>query len=417
MTSFPQTIVVVNDQAHVSGGAAFVAIAEARELADRGLEVIYFSGVGPVAEELKHPRITVICLEMREILFDPNRLRAMTSGIWNLPAERALSRCLEVQDARTTLVHFHSWMKCLSPAVLGVPRRRGFRSVLTQHDFFAVCPTGGFFDFARKEICFRRPLSRDCICTNCDSRNYAHKLWRVARSTVQAGAVDIEKCIDLLLSVSAFADQILARNQSRARRMVVDNPAPMERRPRQSRLGGGDFLYVGRLSEEKGVRMLKKAITAAEGTLRIVGDGPLRKELEAEWPEATYLGWLSRAEVQDEMRQAQALIFPSLWYETAGLVAIEAAANGLPVIVADSCAATSYVQDGKTGIWFKSGSTAALSAALQKLSEPSEAERLSIAAYQWYWKRPWTISRHVDDLLEAYRTLEAPGDTTPSATR
>ena len=411
MTLSYTTFVIVNDQAHISGGAPLVAICEARELAERGFRVIFFAGVAPIADELLHPRIEVVCLSQHEIISDPNRLRAATTGLWNEAARRTLTALLRRENPQTTLVHFHVWMKCLSPSVLGVPHAEGFRSVLTQHDFFAVCPTGGFYDFGSKQICQRQPLSIACICARCDSRSYPQKLWRVARSEIQAHLVDINQAIDLFISVSVFADKILAVHQPDLNRRVVDNPAPMTRHPRNPRTVASPFLFVGRLSEEKGLWLMKAAAQAAGVAVRLVGDGPLRKELEAAWPEAVFLGWQPREVVQSEMRQAQALIFPSLWYETAGLVAIEAAANGLPVIVADTCAATSYVHPEHTGIWFKGGSLVELTHALTRLKDQTLADRLSEHAYDWYWSKPWTIARHVDDLIEVYASLPPPAHT------
>lgn len=403
-----KTFVIVNDQAHISGGAPLVAIVEARELASRGHRVIFFSAVAPIAGELTHPLIEVVCLGQKEIISDPNRLRAAFGGIWNVKARRALRACLTKENPKSTLVHFHVWMKCLSPAVLGVPHALGFRAVLTQHDFFVACPTGGFYDFGARAICMRRPLSGSCICARCDSRSYPQKLWRVVRSLVQAKMVKIESCIDMFISVSSFANNILAQYQPNLRRVVVDNPAPMERHPRRNRNETRDLLFVGRLSEEKGLRLLKRATRATGIKVRLVGSGPLQTELATDWPEATFLGWLPRTQVQAEMRAARALVFPSLWYETAGLVAIEAAATGLPVIVADTCAATSYVQHEKTGVWFTGGSVEALTAALVRCQDDVAVEEWSVAAYNWYWSSPWTVARHVDALIEVYASIPPP---------
>ncbi|MCS6244892.1 MAG: glycosyltransferase family 4 protein [Opitutus sp.] len=402
------TFVIVNDQAHISGGAPLVAISAARELAERGYRVVFFAGVAPIAEELHHPQIEVVCLNQHEILSDPSRIRAAVTGIWNQAARNALTAVLRRENPQTTLVHFHVWMKCLSPSVLSVPQAEGLRSVLTQHDFFALCPTGGFYDFGSQQVCERKPLSLGCVCANCDSRSYPQKLWRVARTAVQAYGAQINRAIDVFISVSTFADKILARHQPQLKRRVVDNPAPMVRYPRTPRTTPRPFLFVGRLSEEKGIWLMKKAAQKAGIQVRLVGDGPLRKQLEADWPEAVFLGWQPRDVVQAEMREAQALIFPSLWYETAGLVAIEAAANGLPVIVADTCAATSYVQPEKTGLWFKGGSQVELVAALLRLKDPTLADSLSAQGYDWYWSQPWTIARHVDDLISVYADIPLP---------
>jgi glycosyltransferase involved in cell wall biosynthesis len=111
--------------------------------------------------------------------------------------------------------------------------------------------------------------------------------------------------------------------------------------------------------------------------------------------------------IRAELRQARALVLPSLWYETLGLVAIEAAAAGVPAIVSDGCAATDYVRHGENGLHFTHASAPALTAALQALAgDDVLAARLGAAAYRWYWDNPWTAARHVDDLLAIYRTIK-----------
>ena len=80
-------VVIVNDFASVSGGAAQVAFAGARGLAERGHRVTFFAAVGPVDAALaKHTNITVHCLEQEDILRDPQRMRALWRGIWNSKA-------------------------------------------------------------------------------------------------------------------------------------------------------------------------------------------------------------------------------------------------------------------------------------------------------------------------------------------
>jgi glycosyltransferase involved in cell wall biosynthesis len=89
--------------------------------------------------------------------------------------------------------------------------------------------------------------------------------------------------------------------------------------------------------------------------VRFIGDGPLKDELMRVAPSVTVTGWQTPSEAHELMRQSRALVLPSLWYETQGLVVAEASAMGVPVIVPSTSAAREWVEDGVTGLIFKGG--------------------------------------------------------------
>jgi glycosyltransferase involved in cell wall biosynthesis len=111
---------------------------------------------------------------------------------------------------------------------------------------------------------------------------------------------------------------------------------------------------------------------------------------------------LSRDLVKQELSGARALIFPSLWYETEGLVVLEAAALGVPAVVADSSAARDLVIDGETGLYFRGGDEKALQTVMARLQDDQLVRRLGRAAYVNYWNSPRSLEHHVADLEEVY---------------
>lgn len=407
----PFEVVILNDYATTTGGSTAVAIASALGLAERGVRVTYFSCVGPVAPELRDvPNLEVVCLGQHEIAKDPNRLRALASGLRNPAAVSALRRLLAGKDPARTLVHAHTWMKAMSPFALDVAPALGFPLVVTLHDFFITCPSGGFYDHATGTVCRRAPLSASCLACNCDRRHYAHKLWRVARTALQNGALGLPSRVSAYLGVSGFSLDILRPHlppgiPAAALRNPVDcsddGPAPVvDNRP---------FLYVGRFVPEKGVRLFAEAVRATGLPAVFVGDGELAPELRRLCPDARFTGWLKPGQIRAELRAARALVFPPTWYETLGLVAVEAASAGVPAIVSDGCAASESVRHEETGLHFAHGDAASLADGMRRLAHDHVlAARLGRAAYDWYWADPWTADRHVDELLGHYRRLLAP---------
>ena len=136
----------------------------------------------------------------------------------------------------------------------------------------------------------------------------------------------------------------------------------------------GDYaLFVGRLSPEKGIRTLIEAdrhgLLIAD--LVIIGDGPLRGQvLEAcarPGSRLRYKGYRSHAESIQQMREAKALLVPSLWYEGFPLVIAEAFSLGVPVIGADIGSVAGIVTPGRTGLLHAPGDFRALAECLSML--------------------------------------------------
>jgi glycosyltransferase involved in cell wall biosynthesis len=403
-----EEVVILNDYASPTGGSTAVAIASAVGLAARGLRVTFFACVGPVAPALRDvPNLEVHCLGLPDLKHNPSRTRAFVTGLCNGRAVSALKRVLATKDPTRTVVHAHTWMMALSPYALDAAASQGFPLFVTLHDFFVSCPNGGFFDYRREEICHRQPLSTSCLGCNCDRRSYPQKLWRSFRTHLQNRHLQIPRRVTRYLAVSDFSAKILAPQlPPDAAISVVRNPVERPDEGPTDVRWHRSFLFIGRLVPEKGVRLFAQAIRRTGLPAVFVGDGELREELRELCPEARFTGWLSPEATALELRSARALVFPSLWYETLGLVAVEAAAAGVPAIVSDGSAATDYVRHGGTGLHFSHGSAESLAAAMRTLADDAPlAASLGHAAYRWYWDNPWTVDRHVDDLLTHYRAL------------
>lgn len=398
-------VIVLNDYAGITGGSSCVALQSAVALAARGVKVTLFSAVGPVTPILQNrAHLDVICLGQYSIADDPNRLRSSLQGIWNRKAIGELTRLLLSKDPAKTVVHVHTWMKALSPGIISTALNCGFRVVMTLHDFFAVCPSGGFYIHPDRRTCEKAPLSAGCLVCNCDRRSYSHKLWRFARTVLQNRWLRIAERVHHYVGVSQFSVDLMRRYlPPRVPVTIVRNPvacqdfgpAPVDQ--------GSNFVFLGRLVPEKGAELFAEAAARAGVRAIFVGGGELESDLRRRFPDAIFRGWLGPAEVTATIRSARALVFPSLWYETLGLSAIEAMANGVPVIVSDRCAASEFVENEYSGLHFQNGSAESLAQQLQRLRDDHLARRLGRHAYNWYWRDPWSLDAHVNQIAQVYQ--------------
>lgn len=404
----PLTVVICSDHASVTGGQAKVAIESALGLAASGARVIFFSACGPVDARLGPAGVETICLDQYDILGNPSRLDAARQGVWNGAAARALADRLTRLSPRETVVHVHGWAKALSPAIAGPIRAAGLPAVYTMHEYFLHCPNGGFYNFRKNAICRLTPLSADCWTTNCDSRNYPFKLWRNVRLLAAQKIAHLAEVFSDIVLISDLQREILAPYlPAGARIHRVTNPIEAEPLGQKRAPASGDYIFVGRLSAEKGAFLFAEAAERAGVAPVFLGDGPIAQELAARFPRARLLGWRTPAETRAAMRSARALVFPSLWYEGLPLTVLEAKALGSPAIVSDACAARESIEHDVSGLLFASGDAAALADALERMKDDALVARLSARAYDDYWRDAPTLARHIDETRVVYDAMLA----------
>jgi glycosyltransferase involved in cell wall biosynthesis len=401
-------IVVVNDFAYVNGGAAKIALGSAQALAQRGHSVTLFAAVGPVAPELTDVSgLQTVCLGQREIVDNPNRTQAIVQGFWNFSAGARMRALLAGMDRTRTVVHVHGWTKALSSSVMQAAVSLGFTVVITLHDYFTACPAGTFYNHRERAICHLQPMSAACISSNCDSRSYGHKLWRVGRQWVQGHIGLVPKAVREYISISNLSEQILSPFlPAGARIHRVQNFIDLKLSPAIDAGANQLITFSGRLSAEKGPLLLAQCSRDSGIETLFIGDGPLRQQIEEIAPQASCTGWLTQDEAKAQLQRSRALAFPSLWYETYGLVVSEAAAMGIPAIVPDTCVARELVVDGVTGLWFRGGDANHLTEKMRYLVDnPSVASAMGQEAYRRYWQSPSTLEAHCQRLQQVYETV------------
>ena len=338
-----KTVVIVNDFNYVQGGASKVAIDTVKMLKEANFNVYFFSAVHKKEEEIEG--ITYISTNQQEALKEKNKLKGALNGIYNFRAKKELKKLLQTLDRETTIIHVHGWTKALSSSIFDIAFKMNFKVVLTLHDYFTACPNGGYFNYPQNEICHLKPLSWKCIKCNCDSRNYGFKLYRVLRQFVQNKIVKLNDKLEYAISISDFSEKILKPTLGKNIKITrIYNPIDIDENIEKIDPSKNEYyLYVGRVSKEKGVDLFCQAITDLNYKGIVVGDGDEKEKLEKQFPNIEFVGWKNKDEVKEYMKGARALIFPSRWYETAGLTVLEAQAIGIPCIVSSNTASEEFV--------------------------------------------------------------------------
>ena len=410
----PLDVIVANDFAHIRGGSDRAALEGAVGLAQAGHRVLLFTAVGPMADSLREiPNLEVVCLGTSDILADHSRARAALHGMWNAPVARQLREILSSRDPSRTVVHVHGYTKALSMAVPHAAASAGFRVVLSLHDYFLACPNGAYFLHPHLEPCSLRPLGVSCFTCQCDARRYTHKLWRFARTWVQNRLVDLPHRLAHVIAVSEKCRHT-ARTLLPSSVPITTVPYPVDAvydEPLDVARNHA-FVFVGRLERNKGPHLFARAAARLGVEAVFCGKGPAEAEIRALYPQARITGWLDRDALRAEVAKARAVVFPSLWAETFGLVVAESLARGVPVIASRETAAADQIADGHNGLLFARGSVDELARCLEQMRDASTAARLGATAHALWWEQPLTLAHHVAGLEEVYTRVLSPAAVT-----
>jgi glycosyltransferase involved in cell wall biosynthesis len=184
----------------------------------------------------------------------------------------------------------------------------------------------------------------------------------------------------------------------------------------------GGLVYVGRLSEEKGIATLLDAWSRVrtDEPLTVIGDGPLLHAVHERAASDTRLvltGWLDRSEVSKRLAGCRAVVIPSLCRETFSMAVVEALAAGSPVIASRTPTLGELVAEGETGFLADAGDVDALSAAMARmLAAPGQASRMGAAARAEYEAR-YTPDVNYRQLMSIYEAAMAERDHEAAAGR
>ena len=305
---------------------------------------------------------------------------------------------------RPDVVHLHNPYPLISPRVIKQSVDRGIRVVATIHNFRLRCINGLLF--------------RDgAVCTDCEDRRVplpgiVHACYRDSRlqSAMMTTALSAHRPLwDLVARYIAVSEFVAKRMSSWGiqddRITIKSNPV---RDPGPRTEPGHGFFFAGRLSEEKGIRLLLDAwaISGLDGSVRLViaGDGPLRALVEkrvATSKSLQFVGQITPSQTAEWRRQTAVGVVSSVCFESHSAVG-ESFAHGRPVVTTNLGALSAAV-DSTVG-WISDPVVPQVAMCLRAANEPGAVAARSLAAReryeQVYRSRPLT-----DQLIEVYRQV------------
>lgn len=333
-------------------------------------------------------------------------LRVAGRTIWASDSRRDLRGML--RSERPEVAHFINTFPLISPAAYHACRAANVPVVQAVGNYRLVCPSALLRRDGRPcEDCVGRKVAWPGVIHACYRDSALASAAVAAMLSVHHAVGTFRDLVDVYLVPTAFLGAKLVEGGFPEDRIVVRPNFVSDPGPRTST--GRHALFVGRLSEEKGIETLLRAFARLPDVpLRIVGDGPLADRVRAaiaggELPSGEFLGWRPRHEVLALMKDARMLVFPSECYEGLPMTVVEAFACGVPIVASRLGAMQEVVEHERTGLLFAPGDVEALAAAASRLrATPSDAERMGAAARAHYEAR-FAEGPAYDALLRVYQ--------------
>ena len=380
-------------------------------LRSEGHEVALFSMADPRGKPTPYDHHFVPHIEFKGQASLWQKARRGAHAIYSLDARRRIRAM--IAEFRPDIAHVRNIYHHLSPSILWELKARSVPVVYHLNDFKILCPSYNL-------------VSQGEACEACKGGEFFHVLWSgcypgfgasltlAAEAYIHKWLGTYRKCVDRFLAPSQFVrDKFVEHGWDANKFEVLPHfqrvPVAIER----SAAPGAPLLYFGRLSREKGVDDLIRAMKVVPHlSLVVAGDGPQRRELHdlaagLGLKNVQFVGHVSGAELDLLIAKARFTVLPSHAYETLGKTILESYAEARAVVASDLGSRRELVHDGETGILYPTGNVVSLADALNRLaSSPELAEKMGRAGREMV-QRQNRPEAHYQALIDLYERVIA----------
>ncbi|MBN1799624.1 MAG: glycosyltransferase family 4 protein [Spirochaetales bacterium] len=327
--------------------------------------------------------------------------------IYSVEAKHNIKRLLD--DFKPDLVHLHNIHHQISPSILDALREYNIPAAITLHDYKLVCPT--YAMLWRGKPCEKCKNGRFfwCALKKCNKNSYLKSLLNVVEMYIHHKLLHIYDKIDVFICPSMFLKEKIREMGFKRKLCHLPNFIKPEKYMPAYDFKERSLVYFGRLSREKGLAGLIRAVKDLDITLKIIGDGPLRQELESEVKQnkltnIIFTGYKEGQALEQEIRKSMFVVLPSQWYENNPRTVIEAFALGKPVVGSRIGGIPELVKHGERGLTFIPGNVEDQKAKINYLlNNPKQVGEMGKKARKFV-ERELNPEKHYKNLMEIYQT-------------
>ncbi len=396
-----------NNYNYMRGGSEKVYFDEIKLLKDKGHDVAELSYNDD--NSIKFKEHNAVLLND----FNSGVFKKLGNIFWNYEAASKLEK--KLTEKKYQIFHGHNIHTRLSPSIIFKAKEYGLKTIITLHDLKYVCPHYSM-------------LHNNQICEDCKGGTYYHAILNkchknsyiksalVAAELYNFQRLKLHNNVDAFISPSLFLMNKYKEMGFKGKIIYLPNfvEAPKEISKKLENSMDKNYLFVGRLSFEKGIFILLEAFKKNTFTLDIVGDGPLKNTLieyvnkNGLQDRINFHGHLSTKNVLQMVMNAKALILPSETYENAPISILEALSFGKIILGSNLGGIPEMVHDSKNGFLFAPGNSDAINNAILKCESLSYKENKEFSDYSLELVNTvFSKETHYNNLIKLYEDVQS----------
>ncbi len=405
-------ILLVNNYYYNRGGDCTYLFSLKKLLEEKGHEVVVFSMHHPKNFDSEYSKYFVSYINYDDMVKEMSILsgfRVLNRTVYSKEAKQKIN--LLINDEKPDIAHLQNIHHHITPSIIYSLKKCGIPVVWTLHDYTVICPNTSL-------------LSHDEICEKCKKVKYFWPpITKCKKNSFGASAIaafetaihrilKINKLVDVFIAPSEFLKNKLLEYEFMEKNIICLNNFNNIDLTDDVNYSGDYYLYIGRISSEKGIRkLIDAAVKTNSGKLKIVGDGPLKKEMMTYVKfkngdhRIEFLGHKSHGEVIELIKNCQFVVIPSEWYENYPFAIIETFACGKPAIGSRVGGIPELIKDTERGLIFEMGDTDDLCSTIKYLlNNPDLVQEMGKNAKDFV-TRELSAEMHYKKLLEIYERV------------
>ena len=356
-------ILLINKFLFPKGGDAISTIKTGDLLKEKGNK-IYFWGM----KDARNPLFPYNNLFISNIDYDKKislakKFKTSFRILYSIEAKEKIKQLIEIE--KPDIVHLHNFAHQISPSILSVFKKQNIPVVMTLHDYKLVCPY--WYLLRNGKPCEKCKNGKYfwCVINKCTKKSFFKSLINTVEMYLHHKILHIYDLIDVFISPSIFLKVKIMELGFRKEIFVLPNFINIKNYIPEFEPDEKSICYFGRLSEEKGLHTLLKAIKNIDIRLKIIGEGRIEEELKAKVRNdginnVDFLGYKTDNNLNEEIKKSMFVVIPSECYENNPISILEAFALGKPAIGSKSGGIPELIKHGHTGLTFEPGNPADL---------------------------------------------------------
>lgn len=385
-------ILIVHNYYQIPGGEDTVVANEKKLLEEHDHDVLFYSRNN---SELKHfSKLQKLILPITT-MFNPKTYREVKRII---------------RENNVDIVHVHNTLNLVSPSVYYAAFSCKIPVVQTIHNFRLLCPGATFYrDGHICEECVSKGLS--CAVRHRCYRGSRLQTFVCVMSTWLHRRLGTYRKLNYIFLTEFNRNKLLLLNKLNKKQLIDPErvfvkpnftyPAATEKK------NGEHYLFIGRIEEIKGADRIAEAFSQMpDKRILFAGTGTLLEDLKEKYRDCSnviFLGFMDRKSLDMLLSKAKAVIVDSQWYETFGMIVIEAYAAGVPVIVGDIGNVGDLVISNETGVKFRYNSTKEL---IDAVGIFEKADREWQDSCKYTFEKRYSPEHNIDILNSVYEEAE-----------